>query len=50
VQSRSLVLSGAGTASIVHFVLVCDAVSPPAGTLAAAKAELSTWVAAAFPS
>ena len=50
VQSRNLVLSGAGTAGAVHFALVTDAVAPSASALAAAKTELTTWAASAFPS
>ena len=50
VGSRSLTLSGAGTAGVVHFALISDAVAPSASVLAAAKAELATWAAAAFPS
>jgi hypothetical protein len=50
VQSRSLLLSGAGTVATVHFALVTDAVAPSASVLAAAKTELTTWAARAFPS
>ena len=50
VQSRSLVLSGAGTAGTVHFALVTDAVAPSASVLAAAKTELATWASTVFPS
>jgi hypothetical protein len=48
VQSRSLVLSGAGAAGTLHFALVTDSAAPSATVLAAAKAELASWAAAAF--
>jgi hypothetical protein len=50
VGTRTLTLSGAGTAGVVHFALVSDATAPSASVLAAAKTELATWAAAAFPS
>jgi hypothetical protein len=50
VGTRTLTLSGAGTAGVVHFVLVSDATAPSASVLAAAKTELAAWAAAAFPS
>jgi hypothetical protein len=50
VQSRNLVLSGAGAAGAVHFALVTDAAAPSATVLAAARTELAGWAAAAFPS
>jgi len=50
VESRTLVLSGSGTAGKVHFALVADSVAPSASVLAAAKTELTSWAATAFPS
>jgi hypothetical protein len=50
VGSRSLTLSGSPTAGVVHFALVSDAVAPSASVLAAAKTELTSWAATAFPS
>ena len=49
-QSRDLLLSGAGTAGTVHFALVADSAAPSAAVLAAARTELATWAATAFPS
>jgi len=50
VQSRNLVLSGAGAAGVVHFALIADSVAPSASVLSAAKTELTNWATAAFPS
>ena len=50
VGPRTLQLSGAGAAGVVHFALVSDAVAPSASVLAAARAELAAWATAAFPS
>jgi len=50
VQSRNLVLSGAGAAGKVHYALVADSVAPSATVLAAAKSELATWASTVFPS
>jgi hypothetical protein len=50
VQSRNLVLSGAGAAGTVHVALVADSAAPSASVLAAAKTELVRWAATAFPS
>jgi len=49
-QSRDLLLSGAGTAGTVHFALVADSAAPSASVLAAAKTELAAWATSAFPS
>jgi hypothetical protein len=50
VQTRNLVLSGAGAAGATHFALIADSPAPSADTLSAARTELAKWVAAAFPS
>jgi hypothetical protein len=50
VGSRTLQLSGAGAAGVVHFALVSDSVAPSASVLAAARTELAARAAVAFPS
>ncbi|GAA2638616.1 cellulase family glycosylhydrolase [Paractinoplanes durhamensis] len=47
-DGRTLSLTGGGTAGVVHFALITDAVAPSATVLAAARTELSGWAAAAF--
>jgi hypothetical protein len=49
IESRKLVLSGAGAAGVLHFALVADSTSASASVRAAAKTELAAWAAAAFP-
>jgi hypothetical protein len=43
-DARTLSLSGAGAAGVVHYALITDAAPPPAAVLAAAKAELAAWI------
>jgi hypothetical protein len=50
VSSRGLALAGGGTAGVVHYALIADSVAPSGTVLAAAKAELTAWVASTFGS
>ncbi|MEU4243743.1 endoglycosylceramidase [Actinoplanes sp. NPDC026619] len=48
-DGRTLSLSGAGPAGVVHYALIADSAVPSSTVLAAAKTELAGWAAAAFP-
>jgi hypothetical protein len=49
VDGRRLLLSGTGTAGTRHYAVVTDVAAPSVALLTAAKGEVSSWMAAAFP-